>query len=254
MNLLEKCCLAITGMLFFAVWSCADNPGSSVPASPTLKISIKSISNANPTSSSKVMSKTAGALRTITSITITSVRVVIDKIELESSLGDLQDFELEEPFVQNLMAGSNTYEIATIDVAPGSYKELEIEIDELNPEDGAVYNVNPDLQGRSLFITGYLDAPDQTFEFFSDLEAEQEQEFNPPLLLDGSPPTQTSYNVVLTIDTDSWFVDGNGNLLDPHAPENQSIIEENIKNSFDVFEDKDDDGEKDEDKDEDDDD
>jgi hypothetical protein len=40
-------------------------------------------------------------------------------------------------------------------------------------------------------------------------------------------------------------LDTNGNPLDPRSASNKSIIEENIKNSIDIFEDEDDDGEED---------
>ncbi len=44
---------------------------------------------------------------------------------------------------------------------------------------------------------------------------------------------------------ESRFVDANGNPLDPGSPDNKDIIEDNIKASLEVFEDKDDDGEED---------
>jgi len=177
-------------------------------------------------------------------VTITSVRIVIDEVELESSVGDTLDFELEQPFIKDLMAGSGTQVIQTVQVPAGSYKELEIEIDELNPKDGAVYTANPELQGRSVLVRGYVDTPADTFRFVSDLEEEQEQEFEPPIVLDENSPAT---NIVLTLNMDLWFVDEKGNFLDPRLQENKSAIEGNIKNSIDAFEDKDDDGERDDD-------
>jgi hypothetical protein len=175
--------------------------------------------------------------------TITSARVVIEEIEFESSLGDTFDFELEQPFVQDLIMGSILNEIETIEVPFGSYKESEIEIDELDPEDGAVYSQNPELQGRSIVVKGYLNGdPNNTFMFTSDLEEEQEREFEPPLVLNESEP---STSIVLAIDMGMWLVDGDGNLLDPSFESNRSMIEGNIKASIDVFEDEDDDGEED---------
>ena len=119
------------------------------------------------------------------------------------------------------------------------------EIDDLDQEDGVVFTQNPDLQGLSILVKGYLNNdPSQTFVFTSDLDEEQEREFNPPLVLDENSP---SNSLVLNIDLDTWFVDGNGNFLDPSIESNHSQIENNIKDSLEVFEDKDDNGEDDDD-------
>lgn len=230
----------ILGLMFFVSQiSCSDSPSSSTPTAGTIKISIKAVNNGTPSSLSKFMGQSFGP------VTITSARVVIDEVEFESSLGDTLDFEFNQPFVQDLIVGSDAHVIDTIEVPFGTYKESEIEIDDLDPEDGEVYLQNPDLQDKSILVEGFLnDNPNDTFVFTSDLSEEQEQEFEPPLVLDENSP---STNIVLTLNMDMWFVDGNGNPLDPRLPDNKSIIENNIKDSIEVFEDKDDDGEEDDD-------
>ena len=125
----------------------------------------------------------------------------------------------------------------------GSYKETEIEIDDLDPEDGSVYTDNPELRDKSILIKGYLNNnPAETFEFSSDLEAEQEREFRTPLVLNENSP---STNIVLTIDMSKWFANSAGEFLDPTLSANREQIEKNIKASIDVFEDDDDNGEDD---------
>jgi hypothetical protein len=211
--------MILAGVSLLSHVSCSDNPTAPVPTTGTIKISIKSVG--------------AGLGKASSLATITSARVVIEEIEFESSLGDTLDFELEQPFVQDLISGSTLHEIETVEVPFGSYKESEIEIDELDPEDGAVYSV----------VKGYLNGdPNNTFIFTSDLEEEQEREFEPPLVLNESEP---STSIVLAIDMGMWLVDGDGNLLDPSFESNRSMIEGNIKASIDVFEDEDDDGEED---------
>jgi hypothetical protein len=139
--------------------------------------------------------------------------------------------------------GSILHEIQTVHVPFGSYSESEIKIDELDEEDGPAYFQTPELRNKSVIVTGYVNGdPNEMFIFASDISAEQEREFDPPLILDENSP---STNVVLTIDMDMWFVDGNSNVLDPRDPNNKSIIEENIKNSIGIFEDEDGDGEDD---------
>ena len=239
MKSLKLVILVVAGAILMTQISCSKNPTSSSSTTGTVKISIKSISGGTPASSNKVLGNTAGF------VTITSARVVIDEIELESIIEDSLDFEFEEPFVKDLLVGSNIHIIETIQVPFGSYKELEIEIDDLDQEDGVVFTQNPDLQGLSILVKGYLnDDPSQTFVFTSDLDEEQEREFNPPLVLDENSP---SNSLVLTIDLNTWFVDSNGNFLNPSIESNHSQIENNIKDSLEVFEDKDDDGEEDDD-------
>ena len=214
--------------------SCGDSPTSSVPTEGSIKVSIKSVTNGAPV---QVLSKTSG------NVTITSARVVIERIRFDSSVNDTLDFRFRDPFVQDLIAGSDLFEIGTVQVPFGSYKKSKIKIDDLGPEDGAVYTQNPDLQDRSVRIEGFMNGDqNQTFVFTSDLDKDQEREFEPPLLLDENSP---STSVVLTINMDLWFVDENDNALNPSLENNKSAIENNIKNSIDVFEDKDDDGQRD---------
>lgn len=179
---------------------------------------------------------------TVDSVTITQAQIVIDRIEFENSNEDSMDFELDMPFVQDLV-GDSMYVIAVVDLPIGIYEEMEIEIDELKAEDGAVYMQNPNLQDLSIYVTGYVNGDTtQKFIFVSDLSEEQEKEFDPPLVIDAASPDT---NVVLTIDTSMWFVDDGGNFIDPRLPGNQRVIEKNIKKSIEMYEDENDDGEDD---------
>lgn len=228
MSHLQIGAVLISAFLMFMQLGCSGNPAASNDNLGEIKISLRNVSAANS------LAKINGLF------TITSARVVIEKIKFESVQEDTFDFRFRQPFVQELALDSTAHVIETVQVPFGEYKESEIDIDDLKPEDGAAYTQNPDLRDRSIFVTGFLnDDSTQTFVFTSDLDAEQEREFNPPLVLDETSP---STNVVLTIDMNSWFVDGNGNLLDPRVGGNRSQIENNIKNSIDIFEDEDDDG------------
>lgn len=156
----------------------------------------------------------------------------------EDSIG----FTLNMPFVQDLV-GDSMYVIAVVDLPIGTYEEMEIEIDELESEDGAAYAQNPNLQDLSIYVAGYVNGDTtQKFIFVSDLSEEQEKEFDLPLVIDAASPDT---NVVLTIDTSMWFVDDDGNFIDPRLPGNQRVIEKNIKKSIEMYEDENDDGEDD---------
>ncbi|MCA9742358.1 hypothetical protein KC734_12500 [candidate division KSB1 bacterium] len=245
MKFFQKHLVVSSAMLLLLQIGCSKNPSSPMPTAGLVKISIRSI-NGNPASP---LPKAAAA---VNSVTITSARIVIDEIEFTSSIDDSADFELEDPFVQDLMIDTTSQVISTVQIPFGTYKEMEISIDQLSPNDGNAYAQNSDLQNLSIRIEGYLDGDTtNTFVFTSALSAEQEQEFNPPLVIDENSP---STNVVLAMDTSMWFVDRNNLPLDPTAAANQTAIERNIKASIRMYEDEDDDGEEDDDDDNDEDD
>ena len=236
MKLSARLSIAVIAMLLIFQLGCDNYSTSPTPVSGLLKISVKSVYSG---AFNKISAKS------ITSVTISSAQVVIDKIELESDLGDSLDFEFEEPFVQDLALDTNVHEIQTVQVPFGTYKESEIKIDELEEEDSTAFAQNPELQNLSILVKGFIDGDtSQTFVFSSDLNAEQEREFDPPLVLDENSP---STNIVLIINLDTWFVDEDGDPLDPRSPNNRETIEENIENSIDIFEDEDNDGEDDDD-------
>lgn len=228
------------------VFQIACSPTSPTPTEGRIKVSIKDIASSAPGVQARALDAlTSGNTQAVDSLTITSARVVISEIEFENSVKDTMDFEFEQPFVQDLMVGSNLHQITTVQVPFGVYEEMEIEIEKLESSDGAVFTQNPDLQNLSIRVQGFLNGDtSNTFVFTSAISAEQEMEFNPPFAIDS---TNASASIVLTVDTSTWFVDNNNNPLDPTLENNRRAIERNIKASINVFKDDDDDGEKDDD-------
>ena len=236
--------------LIFSLAGCGKNPQSSNAGN--LKLSIRAISGSPglPGAFGRTGLLKKGASAQAQQITITSAKVVVGEIEFETSLRDSMDFESETPLVVNLDLTGMPTPLGTVSVPMGTYEEMEVEIEKLDPEDGQVYLANPDLQNLSISVQGYVDGdPNAVFVFASAIEEEQEWEFSPPLVIDASSP-QT--NVVLSIDTRTWFSDGAGGYIDPRSGQNQKTIERNIKASIKVFEDEDDNGEDDDDDDDDD--
>ena len=227
--LLKKLSLFVIFLFSITMFQCEDNPAGPTATSGRIKLSLK---RAVP----------AGVLKTaaVSAVTISSAQVVIHEVEFESPGEDSLDYKLRQPFIQDLMTIDLPQVIDNLSVPFGTYKEIEIEINELKPEDGQVYVDNPQLQNLSILVTGYVDDdPGQPFVFTSDLDEEVEIEFNSLLVLDENTPVS---QIVLTIDLDSWFVDENGLSLDPRSIDNKSKIENNIKKSIDAFEDENDDG------------
>jgi len=212
-----------------------DGPvSSSGSGSGTVKISIMGMGADGQTTLAKSFTD---------DIEITSAKVVIEKIEFENEQDTSLDFKFEQPFVQDLVTITTLEEIETVEIPFGVYDRVKIDIDDLDVEDGEVFTLNPDLQNLSVLVKGFLNSdPTQTFEFSSDLSANVDLEFDPPLEINEDV---LSTNIVLGIDFANWFRGRNGGFLDPTRAENRSEIENNIKRSLRVFEDRDEDGRKD---------
>jgi len=226
--------------LAFLITGCGKNPQSSNFASLTL--SIRAMTGG--------LNKNASL--PAPQVTITSAKIVIGKIEFETSRRDSMDFKSRTPLVVTLDLTGKPTPIGAVSIPLGTYSEMEFEIRRLWPNDGQVYLDNTDLQNRSIAVRGYVNGDTSAAFFFtSALEEEQETEFSPPLVVDANSP-QT--NVMLTLDTTMWFSNGAGNYLDPRLSQNQYAIEKNITASIQAFEDDDGDGEEDDDDDDSDDD
>ncbi len=80
----------------------------------------------------------------------------------------------------------------------------------------------------------------QDFVFETDLDVEQELDFFPALLIDAST------NITIEVGLDGWFVDGSGVTVNPATGNkggaNETLIEKNIENSIEAFEDSNRDG------------
>jgi hypothetical protein len=128
----------------------------------------------------------------------------------------------------------------SVEVAPGSYSEVEFEIHTPRHDDDAAFvQANPDFEGVSIKVTGsYNGAP---FSFVSDLEAEEEIELNPALVT-----SEGAADLTLFVDLDRWFRDGTGALLDPLTANaggpNERLVEGHIQSTLHAFEDENEDG------------
>jgi hypothetical protein len=212
---------------------CGKNPQSSSPG--TVKLSIRAMSGA--------LAKASGSQAQ--QVTITAAQVVLDEIEIESTNRDSMDFKADSAMVVNLNLTGAMTTVGTVTLPFGTYDELELEIHQLDPQDGTVYTANSNLQNRSIYVQGYVGGDTTaTFVFTSTIEVEQEQDLSPPLVISNNTPAT---NIVLTIDTSVWFSDGTGGFLDPRLAQNRQAIEKNIRASINAFEDDDDDGEADDD-------
>jgi hypothetical protein len=132
-------------------------------------------------------------------------------------------------------------------IPPGSYDELEFEIDVPDDDDAAdslFVATNPDFADVSIRVEGTWNG--EPFLFTQDVDEEQELDLSPPLVIEDEG---AALNLTLFLDLSQWFVRGDGSLLDPRSAltgqVNEGLVEENIKRSIEVFEDDDRDGEPD---------
>lgn len=134
----------------------------------------------------------------------------------------------------------------------GFIKELEFDIHKVGGEEDIDFvNAHPAFDGISIRVEGTFN--DVSFVFTQDLDEEQEIEFDSPIEI--SADTGVT-NITLHLDLSTWFVTNTGVLVDLAMANDggayEGLVEENIKNSIDVFEDDDHDGHDDSDRDSDD--
>lgn len=178
-------------------------------------------------------------------VTITAAKFLLKEIEFESDLDDdgvsddSLDFETDMVVV-NLSLDGTLNEIIVKEIPPRRYDEVEFEIHK--PED---FETPPDPdfkvgtsgdQRFSVIIEGTFNQ--QSFTYRSRVNMSQEHEFATPLMVEEGQEV----NVTLLVDISQWFVDENGNDLDPTDENNRSEIDDSIKRSVEVFEDNDEDG------------
>jgi hypothetical protein len=186
---------------------------------------------------------------------LTDVQLVARHIEFQRQGKDVNcetdvnhDQDCEElnvgPVLLDLTLAPGASQSFSVQVAAGTYDQAELHIHQVSSgdaADAAFLSANPGFDGVSLKATGtYNGTP---FTFTTGLDAEQEIALSPPITTDGSTPA----SITLFVDVSSWFktADGTG-LVDPATAlagqPNQSLVENNIKRSFEVFEDENHDG------------
>jgi hypothetical protein len=221
--------------------------GCNTTTTPTVAGAVQ-VSFATQPAPAASMSQTAMASDTMVTgadtLVLTSVEVVLRQIELKAAQttdcaggsGGERCAEVQlGPVLVNLPLTPGAEQRFALDSVPyGAYGRLEFEVhkpDDGDPQDQAFINANPAFAQISLRVRGTFNG--QAFEFTSDLDAEQELTLAPELSVVGG----ASVNVTIFVDVSTWFL-VNGTVVNP-ATANRSTVEQNIKNSFQAFEDED---------------
>jgi hypothetical protein len=201
-------------------------------------------------------------------LTIDRVQLAISELELErpdddsdSGNDDAERDDIERgPLVVDLpLAGEGPVTFASGVVEAGEWEEIEFEIDRLERDDDDEARVLDEAnfpENTSIRVEGtYTPAGGeaQPFVFTTDLEAEQELEFDPPITV--SPESEEQ--ITLSVRLDAWFRQNDGTLINPDEANAggafEELVENNIESSIDYDDDDDDDDSDDDDSDDDDD-
>lgn len=206
-----------------------------------------------------------------TTLSLTKVQLVLREIELkrlESSTTCIQDApaaalssgsedhsgegedHCEEfstgPVLLDLPLNGVVDQVVTINADTGTYRKLEfkVHVPGGDPLDQTFLTQHPDFTGVSIRAEGTWNGT--PFVYTTDLSAKQEVMLVPPLSVAAAGNT----DVTIKIDLHAWFLNGAGTaFLDPATANkgqpNEGTVKENIKRSFDAFEDDDHDGERD---------
>lgn len=132
------------------------------------------------------------------------------------------------------------------EVPPGSYRELELEIDRPNdrkPSHQAFRDEHPDWpRNASIRVRGTFDPGTgaQAFDVFLNLELDLELQFDEPVVIEADTAGVTGpVEVTLSVDVNQWFVGRDGLFFDPRALSADHALREkvarNIRFSFKAF-------------------
>ncbi len=184
------------------------------------------------------------------SVIVRTAQLVVRKVELKRSdvancdaiegNGDCEEFETGATLVSLPLGSALIAQQVSIAVPAGTFSALEFEIHKpSSSEDAAFIAANPEFATISIRVTGtYSQAGTRSaFTFTSDVNQSQESSLVPPVTVQEGQ----SVNVTLRADISGWFLNGARTaLVDPASANtgqpNESVVANNIQNSFKAFE------------------
>ena len=252
MNASIRVTSALSLLSLASLAACADSTGTA--GSGPMSLSFSTIPAASASASSASLAVTVAPA---SPIVITKAQLVISKSELArigatcvnatttTTESDCPDLKLG-PMLIDLPLDATAKGVLAVNLPAGSYQQFEAKIDAvMNETEGdpalsaAFLAANPQFRGVSVRVEGTYNG--QPFVYTSAAEGELELTFNPALVVDGS-----GGNLTVHVDLSSWFRNTDGSTMDPRTATAgtaaKETVDNNIKRSFDVFEDDDRDG------------
>lgn len=187
-------------------------------------------------------------------LVLTSARLVIDEMELTRGASGECTTEMNANTVEvtedcaELKTGPQLVDLPmngavsaalSVSLPAGSYRSLEMKMRQAAVDaDAAFLAAHPEMNGITVLVTGTYKG--QPFTWKGNVEAELELDFLPPMVVDGAG------NFTVNLDVARWFRSSTGAIIDPATAgvgqENFQYVAQNIRASFEVFEDDDHDG------------
>lgn len=184
-------------------------------------------------------------------LVITKAQIVMSKIELTMSAtatctGDASDSDCTElhanPQIVNLPTDPMVTTALVTAIPAGTYTDFEgkVKVVQSSQTGGADFlTANPAFNGVSVHVEGTFNGTPFTYDGSG--TAELELAFATPIVVDS-----TGMNITVNVDLSTWFLDGSGSLIDPTTANsggaNVSLVDGNIHQSFEAFEDNNKDG------------
>jgi hypothetical protein len=241
-----------------ALLALAANACSDAGPSSSTQFSFNLATQAGPAASRGTAFGVVGTPETFTdgtnTLVISRVELVVREIELHRAgvtadcssggSGDCEELEFGPLLVDVPLGTPGAARNFSVQLAPGTYDKLELKIhtpSSARDDDASFVQQHPDLAGVSVRVTGtYNNGPE--FTYTGNLEAEMEFALNPALTASETGAT----DLTLFVNLDTWFRGTGSALIDPLTANpgqpNESLVEQNIRNSLEAFEDEDHDG------------
>src|ERR1051325_421099 len=190
------------------------------------------------------------------SIIIRSAQLVLRKVELKRSdvascdavagNGDCEEFETGATLVTLPLGSATIAQQVSLAAPAGTVNAREFEIHKpSSSEDASFIAANPDFAAISIRVTGtYSQAGTRSdFTFTSDVDQSEEASLVPPVTVQNGQ----GLTVTLRADLSGWYLNAAKTaLVDPASANkggaNESVVANNIQNSFKAFEDDNHDG------------
>jgi len=238
--------IILLALISLVIISCESNPTQSGPENG-------SISFSSYLSQSSVISKSGtvkgSGINAVDSIKITRARFLIRNVKFKTVDEDSNEFK-SAPTVIDLNLDGVINTVSVSNVPYDVYNRIEFRVHRLDPDDPSdkPYVNEPQFsdfmtnERLSIIIEGNVyeqGMNSKQFLFSSRINEKQKHFLSPNLEVSSESP---NVNVTMLVNSNEWFYDSKGNLLDPSDQSNENDIEDNLKNSIEFIKDNNKDG------------
>ena len=228
----------------FMIIACEKDPVGSEYSGARLTMKAQYVTSTSGKNAAEFLNNTLAA----EAITITRARFLVRNINLRSVPEDSMEF-VSDPYIIDLNLDGLTNIIAVEGIPANTYDRIDFRIHRLDDDDprDLAYFQHPDYQDfvaddrYSIIIEGTVQEgvnASESFIFRSRENEKQRHFLNPYLVVDES---SSQITVVFEFNGTNWFVSENGILLDPRDESYENEISDNLKESIEIMEKKNDD-------------